>query len=62
MPPPGGTPWLGYAVVPAFVVGLLAAFVAALVILVRGGLAARKTALPFAPFLAFGALVALFTA
>jgi leader peptidase (prepilin peptidase)/N-methyltransferase len=53
---------LGYAVVPAFVVGLLAAFVAALVILARGGLAARKTALPFAPFLAFGALVALVTA
>jgi leader peptidase (prepilin peptidase)/N-methyltransferase len=51
---------LGSAVVSAFVVGLLAAFVAAVVILVRGGLAARKTALPFAPFLAFGALVALF--
>jgi leader peptidase (prepilin peptidase) / N-methyltransferase len=53
---------LGFAVVPAFVVGLLAAFVASVVILVRGGLAARKTALPVAPFLAFGALVALFTA
>lgn len=53
---------LGYAVVPAFVVGLLAAFVASVVILARGGLAARKTALPFAPFLALGALVALFTA
>jgi leader peptidase (prepilin peptidase) / N-methyltransferase len=51
---------LGWAVVPAFVVGLLAAFVAAVVILARGGLAARKTALPFAPFLALGALVALF--
>ena len=51
---------LGWSVVPAFVVGLLAAFVAALVVLARGGLSARKTALPFAPFLACGALVALF--
>jgi leader peptidase (prepilin peptidase)/N-methyltransferase len=51
---------LGWAVVPAFVVGLLAAFLAAVVILARGGLAARKTALPFAPFLALGALVALY--
>jgi leader peptidase (prepilin peptidase) / N-methyltransferase len=51
---------LGWAVVPAFVVGLLAAFVAAVVVLARGGLSARKTALPFAPFLALGALVALF--
>jgi leader peptidase (prepilin peptidase)/N-methyltransferase len=51
---------LGWAVVPAFVVGLLAAFVAAVVVLARGGLSARKTALPFVPFLAAGALVALF--
>jgi leader peptidase (prepilin peptidase)/N-methyltransferase len=51
---------LGWAVVPAFVLALLAAFLVALVALARGGLAARKTALPFAPFLALGALVALF--
>lgn len=51
---------LGWAVVPALFVGLMAAFVAAVVVLVRGGLAARKTALPFGPFLAFGGLVALF--
>jgi leader peptidase (prepilin peptidase)/N-methyltransferase len=51
---------LGWAIVPALVVGLMAAFVAALVVLARGGLAARKTALPFGPFLALGALVALF--
>jgi leader peptidase (prepilin peptidase)/N-methyltransferase len=51
---------LGWAVVPALVLGLLAIFVAAVVVLARGGLAARKTALPFAPFLAFGALFALF--
>jgi leader peptidase (prepilin peptidase) / N-methyltransferase len=51
---------LGWAVAPAFFFGLLAAFIAAVVVLARGGLAARKTALPFAPFLVFGALVALF--
>jgi leader peptidase (prepilin peptidase)/N-methyltransferase len=51
---------LGWAVVPALFVGLMAAFVAAVVVLARGGLAARKTALPFGPFLAFGGLVALF--
>jgi leader peptidase (prepilin peptidase)/N-methyltransferase len=51
---------LGWAIVPALVIGLLAAFVVALAVLVRGGLAARKTALPFGPFLALGALVALF--
>jgi leader peptidase (prepilin peptidase)/N-methyltransferase len=51
---------LGWAIVPALVVGLLAAFVVAMVVLARGGLAARKTALPFGPFLTLGALVALF--
>jgi leader peptidase (prepilin peptidase) / N-methyltransferase len=51
---------LGWTIVPALVVALLAAFVVALVVLARGGLAARKTALPFGPFLALGALVALF--
>jgi leader peptidase (prepilin peptidase)/N-methyltransferase len=51
---------LGFAVVPALFIGMTAASVAAVVILVRGGLSARKTAIPFGPFLAFGALVALF--
>jgi len=51
---------LGAGVVMAFVVGLLAGFVAAVVILVKQGSAARKTAIPFVPFLAFGGLVALF--
>jgi leader peptidase (prepilin peptidase)/N-methyltransferase len=51
---------LGWAIVPALVAGLFAAFIVALVVLVRGGLAARKTALPFGPFLVFGALFALF--
>lgn len=50
---------LGAAVVGALVVGILAAAAVALVILVRGGAAARKRAIPFGPFLAFGAVVAL---
>jgi prepilin signal peptidase PulO-like enzyme (type II secretory pathway) len=29
-------------------------------VLVRGGLAARKTTIPFGPFLALGALIVLF--
>jgi prepilin signal peptidase PulO-like enzyme (type II secretory pathway) len=53
---------LGAAVVAAFVFGLLAGFVAAVFLLVRRGSAARKMAIPFVPFLAFGALVALFFA
>ena len=51
---------LGAGVVMAFVVGLLAGFIAAVVILVKQGSAARKRAIPFVPFLAFGGLVALF--
>jgi leader peptidase (prepilin peptidase)/N-methyltransferase len=51
---------LGWAIVPALVAGLFAAFIVALVVLVRGGLAARKTALPFGPFLVLGALFGLF--
>jgi leader peptidase (prepilin peptidase) / N-methyltransferase len=41
-------------------VGMLAALVASSVLFARHGLAARKMAIPFGPFLAFGALVALF--
>lgn len=51
---------LGTSVVAAFVVGLLAGFVAAVYLLVTRGSAARKMAIPFVPFLAFGGLVALF--
>jgi leader peptidase (prepilin peptidase)/N-methyltransferase len=50
---------LGWAIVPALVAGLFAAFIVALVVLVRGGLAARKTALPFGPFHVLGALFGL---
>jgi leader peptidase (prepilin peptidase)/N-methyltransferase len=50
---------LGLTVMGALLIGLLAAFACAVVILVRKGSAGRKTAIPFGPFLAFGALVAL---
>ena len=51
---------LGRSVPVALMVGLLAALVPSVVLLFRHGQAARKLALPFAPFLALGALVALF--
>ncbi len=51
---------LGRTVVLAVTAGLLAVSVVAVVILVREGLGARKKAIPFGPFLAFGGLVALF--
>ena len=40
--------------------GMLAAMVLAVVLMARHGAAARKMAIPFGPFLAFGAIVALF--
>jgi leader peptidase (prepilin peptidase) / N-methyltransferase len=51
---------LGRNVAVALMVGLLAAFVPSLVLLATKGSAARKVALPFAPFLALGGIVALF--
>lgn len=51
---------LGASVVTAFVVGLLAAFVAAVAILIARGSAGRKIAIPFVPFLALGGFAALF--
>jgi leader peptidase (prepilin peptidase)/N-methyltransferase len=50
---------LGQGVIPAMTLAVFAAFLFALAVLVRGGPAARKTAIPFGPFLAFGALVVL---
>jgi leader peptidase (prepilin peptidase)/N-methyltransferase len=50
---------LGMAVMGALLIGLLAAFACAVFILVRQGSAGRKTAIPFGPFLAFGALVSV---
>ena len=50
---------LGTGVVTAFVVCFLTAFIVALGILATKGGEARKTGIPFAPFLALGGLVAL---
>jgi leader peptidase (prepilin peptidase)/N-methyltransferase len=51
---------LGKTVPVALMVGLLAALVPGLVLIARHGRAARKMGIPFGPFLAFGAVVALF--
>ena len=51
---------LGKLVPVALVVGLAAALVPALVLLVMHGTSGRKMGLPFGPFLAVGAVVALF--
>jgi leader peptidase (prepilin peptidase)/N-methyltransferase len=47
------------AVVPALLVGTLAGAAAGVVLLVRHGAKARRRALPFGPFLAFGAIAIL---
>jgi len=52
--------YLGLAIVPALVVAFLAGSAVGLAMLAREGRAARKRGVPFAPFLALGALVALF--
>jgi len=50
--------FLGAAVVPAFFVAFIAGTVVGIVIMVRKGMAqGRKTAVPFGPFLAMGAIV-----
>jgi leader peptidase (prepilin peptidase)/N-methyltransferase len=51
---------LGEAVALAIVVAVMGGFFAAVTILVRNGAQARKSAIPFGPFLALGAAVALF--
>jgi len=53
---------LGRSVVAALLVGCLAGGLAGIVVLARYGTAGRKIALPFGPFLALGALVALYAA
>jgi prepilin signal peptidase PulO-like enzyme (type II secretory pathway) len=50
---------LGRGIVPALLLGCLAASAVGVFLLVRHGAAARRTALPFAPFLALGAIAAL---
>ena len=51
---------LGKLVAPALMIGMVSALLPAVVLLARHGSAARKMGIPFAPFLAFGSLVALF--
>jgi leader peptidase (prepilin peptidase)/N-methyltransferase len=50
---------LGWSVVGALLVGFLATVPFAVALLIQGGSAARKAALPLGPFLAFGGLVVL---
>jgi leader peptidase (prepilin peptidase)/N-methyltransferase len=51
--------YLGLEVVPALFIGFLAGTMVGLGILAREGADARKKAVPFAPFLALGGIVAL---
>jgi leader peptidase (prepilin peptidase)/N-methyltransferase len=51
---------LGYPVTVGLMIGMVSALFASSVLFARYGLAARKMAIPFGPFLAFGAIVALF--
>ena len=51
---------LGWPVSVGLMIGMVSALVASSVLFARYGLAARKMAIPFGPFLAFGAIVALF--
>ena len=51
---------LGRTVPVALVVGMVTALVPSVILLARHGRAARKLGIPFAPFLALGAVVALF--
>jgi leader peptidase (prepilin peptidase)/N-methyltransferase len=51
---------LGRTVVPGMFIGFVAALVPSAILFARHGSAARKMGLPFAPFLALGAVIALF--
>jgi leader peptidase (prepilin peptidase) / N-methyltransferase len=51
---------LGWGVIGAVLLAFLCVFPVALLVLVRGGVAARKTTIPFGPFLSIGALIMLF--
>jgi leader peptidase (prepilin peptidase)/N-methyltransferase len=51
---------LGWTVSVGLMLGMVTALVASSILFARHGLAARKMAIPFGPFLAFGAVVALF--
>jgi leader peptidase (prepilin peptidase)/N-methyltransferase len=51
---------LGWGVFGAVLVAFLCVFPVALLVLIRGGMAARNTTIPFGPFLSLGALIVLF--
>jgi len=51
---------LGKSVAIALAIGLISALAVSIVILAREGMAGRKRAIPFGPFLAFGSVMALF--
>jgi leader peptidase (prepilin peptidase)/N-methyltransferase len=51
--------FLGRAVAPAILIALLAGSLVGLALIARHGAKARKMAIPFGPFLAFGGVVAL---
>jgi leader peptidase (prepilin peptidase)/N-methyltransferase len=51
--------YLGRALAPAVLVGFLAGAIVGVALMVRHGAAARKRAVPFGPFLAFGGLIGL---
>jgi prepilin signal peptidase PulO-like enzyme (type II secretory pathway) len=51
---------LGWGVLGAVLLAFLCVFPVAFLVVLRGGLAARKTTLPFGPFLSLGALIMLF--
>src|ERR1700761_6102904 len=51
--------FLGVEVLPAMLIALLAGSAVGIAMLVRDGAAARKRAIPFGPFLAFGGVAAL---
>jgi leader peptidase (prepilin peptidase) / N-methyltransferase len=51
---------LGWGVLGALLLAFLCVFPVAFLVVLRGGLAARKTTIPFGPFLSLGALIMLF--
>jgi leader peptidase (prepilin peptidase) / N-methyltransferase len=51
---------LGWGVVGAVLIAFLCVLPVALLVLVRGGMAARKATIPFGPFLSLGGLIVLF--
>jgi leader peptidase (prepilin peptidase)/N-methyltransferase len=51
--------FLGRAVVPALMIGVLAGALVGVAIMARYGSSARKHAIPFGPFLALGGVVGL---